>query len=226
MVSFKSLRSKKTDDSSGSNSNKRWSDGYSLPVFISLLIHCLAVFIAFTAWSPPAELRITPMPQHLAAKLVEIQKEKPKPAPKPESKPKSKPKPEPAPVRKPAPKPVPKPEKKTPAKDTKPKIDEKALQLKKEKEAKAKVEKEKREREAREKRQREEEQRKKDEARKKQERELAARLQREKAEKEAQAKAKAKADAEARGSRFKSAVLYRFVYSGYVVQLVSPPQCA
>ena len=200
MVSFKGLRSKKTDDPADDSSAKsslekgrnakRWNDGYSLPAVFSVLIHCLAVGIALVVWSPPAELRITPVPQYMAAKLVEIQEEKPKPVPKPA------PKPEPKPV---------KPEKKTPVKETRPKVDEKALQLKKEKEAKAKAEKEKKEREAKEKRKREEEQRKKEElrkkeeqrkkeeARKKQERELAERLQREKAAKEAQAKAEAEA---------------------------------
>ncbi|MGY0217734.1 TonB family protein [Endozoicomonadaceae bacterium StTr2] len=168
----------------------RWHDGYGLPVLFSLVLHSLALGIALMAWSPPTELHVNPVPQHMAAQLVELEPEKPKPVPKPPTR-----KPEPKPVSKPA-----EPEKKTPVKkDNKPKVDEKALQLKREKEAKERAEKiarEKREREEKERRRKEEEKRKQDEARKKREQqELADRLRREQAAKDAQEKAEAEARA-------------------------------
>jgi colicin import membrane protein len=105
----------------------RTLEGYVLPTITTVLLHGMVVFLLVANWTPERDRTIKPVPRHVNAKLVTLdkpaakpQQAKPKPpAPKPEP---PKPEPEkepPKPQPKPTPKPTPQPKKEPPKPDPK-----------------------------------------------------------------------------------------------------------
>lgn len=120
-------------------------EGFVLPALVTLLLHAGVLLLVTANWNPEHERLVKPIPRHVKAKVVTLDKPaakapaktsqsrpqpkvepkpqpKPKPAPKPQPKPQPKPKPkaetkpQPKPEAKPQPKPQPKPEPKSDAK--------------------------------------------------------------------------------------------------------------
>jgi len=142
------------------------SDGYTIPVLTSLLLHGLAVVAMVIVWPGKTEERVRPVPAHIMAKVYVPTPEPVAPKPKPVKKPKQKS------VKKPEKKtPVKTPEKKVPVKPVKSDVDRK----------KALAEQQRREREA-EKQREAEAARKAEEAQRLQEQEMLAALERDQAE--------------------------------------------
>ncbi len=146
------------------------SDGYTIPVLTSLLLHGLAVIAMVIVWPGKTEERARPVPAHIMAKVYVPTPEpvalKPKPAKKPATKPKQKP--------------VKKPEKKKPVKVPEKKVPVKPVKTDAERQ-KALAEEQRREREAEQQR-KAEVARRTEEARRLQEQEMLAALERDQAE--------------------------------------------
>ncbi|GAA4649132.1 hypothetical protein GCM10023116_14060 [Kistimonas scapharcae] len=142
------------------------SDGYTIPVLTSLLLHGLAVVAMVIVWPGKTEERVRPVPTHIMAKVYV-------PTPEPVI-------PKPKPVKKPRQKPVKKPEKKTPVKTPEKKVPVKPVKSDVDRK-KALAEQQRREREA-EKRRDAEAARQAEEAQRLQEQEMLAALERDQVE--------------------------------------------
>jgi len=96
-------------------------EGFVLPALVTLLLHAGVLVLVSANWNPEHERLVKPIPRHVKAKVVTLDKPaakapakaaQPKPQPKPEPKPQPKvePKPKPKPTPTPKPKPEPKPQ--------------------------------------------------------------------------------------------------------------------
>jgi colicin import membrane protein len=94
-------------------------EGFVLPALVTLLLHAGVLVLVSANWTPEHERLVKPIPRHVKAKVVTLDKAaakapakaaQPRPQPKVEPKPKPQPKVEPKPKPKPTPKPQPKPQ--------------------------------------------------------------------------------------------------------------------